>query len=135
LSGEKEHPWKLTRYLYLVDMETGEVSTFWSNTTGEKIAFDELYNQVKFVRTAQPNAIAIITLESTMFQTSFGSKKARPHFRILGYKMRGQVGSQNMLTDETKAPLVEVEKPSLAGEMNDELPDFEAPKKQKTKKQ
>src|SRR6516225_2610066 len=26
--GRPEHPWKLTRYLYLLDTKTGEVSTF-----------------------------------------------------------------------------------------------------------
>jgi hypothetical protein len=62
--------------------------------------------------------VALIALDRTMFQTGFGGKKARPLFRILGYKLRDQLNPQNLLTDETKAP------PTLAEEMNDEIPDY-----------
>jgi hypothetical protein len=134
LNGKPAHPWKLTRYLYLLDTATGEVSTFWSNTVGGRIAFDELSDQVKFARGAQPEAVPVIALESTMMPTQYGSKKPRPYFHILGYKMRSHVGSQNLLTDETKTPLVEV-KPSLKEELNDEIPNFsvEATKKKRKK--
>jgi hypothetical protein len=118
LNDEPEHPWKLTRYLYLLDTATGEVSTFWSNTTGGKIAFSELSDQVNLMRDMNPGKIpvALIALERTMFPTGFGGKKARPHFKIVGYKLRSQIGAQNLLTDETKAP------PTLAEEMGDEVP-------------
>jgi hypothetical protein len=118
LNGKPEHPWKLTQYLYLLDTATGEVSTFWSNTTGGKIAFAELADQVKLMRDMNPGKIpvALIALDRTMFQTGFGGKKARPLFRILGYKLRDQLNPQNLLTDETKAP------PTLAEEMGDKVP-------------
>jgi hypothetical protein len=142
-NGKPEHPFKWTLYLRLVDTATGEISTFWSNTVGGKIAFEELSDQVKFMRSMHPGKIpvAIIALESTLFPTSYGSKKARPLFKIVGYKWRDQIGlgAQNLLTDGTKAPLVEAEKPSLAEEMNDEIPDLgakaaEAPKQKRSKK-
>jgi hypothetical protein len=60
--------------------------------------------------------VALIALDRTMFQTGFGGKKARPLFRILGYKLRDQLNPQNLLTDETKAP------PTLAEEMGDKIP-------------
>ena len=118
LNGKPEHPWKLTQYLYLLDTATGEVSTFWSNTTGGKIAFGELSDQVNLMRGMNPGKIpvALIALDRTMFQTGFGGKKARPLFRILGYKLRDQLNPQNLLTDETKAP------PTLAEEMGDKIP-------------
>ena len=49
----------------------------------------------------------------------------RPHFRILGYKTRGDVGSQNMLAgpEQTNA-LRDVEAPSIAEQLNDDLPAF-----------
>jgi hypothetical protein len=133
------HPFKWTQYALLVDTKTGELSTFWTNTTGGKIAFDELSDQIRFMRSMHTDAIAIIALESTLFPTSYGSKKARPHFRIVGYKLRDQIGTQNLLSDETKAPLIETEKPTIAEEMNDEIPDFgakaaEAPKQKRSKK-
>src|SRR6516225_2119305 len=62
-NGKPTHPWRLTRYLYLLDVASGEISTFWSNTTGGKVAFGELLDQVKFARHAQPDAIPIIALE------------------------------------------------------------------------
>jgi hypothetical protein len=133
LNGQSTHPWRLTRYLYLLDTATGEISTFWSNTIGGKVAFNELSDQVKFMRGEHPDAVPIIALESTMMPTQFGSKKARPYFRIVGYKLRSHIGSQNLLTDETKAetPVVEVEKPPF----NDDLPDFaKAPSVETSKK-
>ena len=136
LNNKPAHPWKLTRYLYLIDTATGEISTFWSNTIGGKVAFDELSDQVKFMRGAQADAVPIIALESKMMPTQFGSKTPRPYFRILGYKMRGQISSEKLLTSEAKAPLVEAERPSLAAELNDAIPTFdaEAPKKSKKSK-
>jgi hypothetical protein len=122
LNNKPTHPWKLTQYLYLLDTATGEVSTFWSNTTGGNMAFGELSDQVKIMRGMHPGTIPVplITLERTMFQTGFGGKKARPVFKIVGYKMRSEIGgTQNLLTDETKP------KPTLAEEMNDEIPDFD----------
>lgn len=127
-NGEPSHPWVLTRYLYLLDTATGEVSTFWSNTIGGRIAFDELSQQVKVTRSAQPDAVPVITLESTLMPTQYGSKKPRPYFRIAGYKLRSHIGSQNLLTDET-TPLVEAPKPSLSEELNDDLPGDLAPPK------
>jgi hypothetical protein len=128
-NGRPAHPWKLTRYLYLLDTKTGEVSTFWSDTIGGKVAFDQLSQQVKVTRGAMPGAVPVIALESALMPTQYGSKKPRPHFRIAGYKLRGDIGSQNLLTDETKTPFIEVQQPSLADEMNDDLPGDLAPPK------
>jgi hypothetical protein len=70
--------------------------------------------------------VAIIALERTMFMTSFGSRKARPHFKIVGYKLRSQIGTQNLLTDETNK--IDRPPPTLAEELNDDLPgDLAAP--------
>ena len=130
-NGKPSHPWKLTRYLYLMDAKTGEVSTFWTNTIGGKVAFDDLSHQVKVMRGVQPGAVPVVALESTLMPTQFGSKKPRPHFRIVGYKLRSEIGTQNLLTDETAQP----EKPSLAEDLNDDLPfDLAPPKPVKASK-
>jgi hypothetical protein len=125
LNGEPEHPWRLTHYLYLLDAATGEVSTFWTNTTGGRIAIDQLTDQVKFMRQARPDALPMVALESRDMPTQYGGTKPRPHFRILGYKTRGDVGSQNMLAgpEQTNA-LRDVEAPSIAEQLNDDLPAF-----------
>jgi hypothetical protein len=123
--GKPSHPWVLTRFLYLLDTATGEVSTFYSGTVGGRVAFDELSDQVKVTRSAQPDAIPVITLESKDMPTKFGGVKPRPYFKIAGYKLRSNIGSQNLLTDETKAA-VEATKPS--DNFSDPLPDFAPPK-------
>ena len=137
LNNVPEHPWRLTRFLYLLDTVSGEVSTFWSNTVGGKVAFNELSDQVKLVRDMHGeyrDAVPTIALESKMMPTDYGSKKPRPYFRIVGYKLRSHIGSQNLLTDETKAPLVEAEAP--VAELNDPVSDIaaETPKKKRSKK-
>ena len=136
-NGRPAHPWKLTRYLFLMDTKTGEVSTFWTNTIGGKVAFDQLAQQVRVARGAQPDAVPVIALESALMPTQFGSKKPRPHFRICGYRMRSQIGSPNLLTDIGGQKLLtdnpSVESPSIAEEMNDEIPSFEEPPKKAAK--
>ena len=80
LNGKPEHPWKLTQYLRLVDTATGEISTFWSNTTGGKIAFRDLSDQVNLMRDMNPGKIpvALIALDRTCFRPdSAGRKRGR----------------------------------------------------------
>lgn len=133
LNGTPAHPWRLTRYLYLLDTKTGELSTFWTNTIGGERAFQELADQVRFMRGAQSDVVVpLIALESTMMPTQYGSKKPRPFFRILGYKSRSQIGSQNLPSDATETPLIEAKTPTLNEEMGDGLPaDLAPPKKHK----
>jgi hypothetical protein len=124
-NGKREHPFRLTLYLYLLDSVTGEVSTLWSYTIGGRIAVEQLSDQVKFMRQAQPDAIPLVALESRDMPTQYGGTKPRPHFRILGYKTRGSVGSQNMIDGpEPDNALRDVKAPSIAAQLNDDLPDF-----------
>jgi hypothetical protein len=87
-NGQPEHPWKLTHYLHLLDAESGEFSTFWTNTTGGNLAVGQLSDQVNFMRQVRPNAIAVIALESREMPTKYGGTKPRPHFQILGWRER-----------------------------------------------
>jgi hypothetical protein len=127
--GKPTHPWVLCRYMYLLDTNTGEVSTFCSSTIGGKVALDELSDQVKVTRSIQPGAIPVISLESKMMPTKFGGDKPRPFFKIAGYKLRDNLGSQSLLTDETKPAAKSVD-------FDDELPEenFTPPKTTKTGK-
>jgi hypothetical protein len=98
LNGVPEHPWKWTRYLYLLDTAAGDISTFLSSTTGGRIAVDELRDQIAFMRRMRPDAIPIVALRSKDMPTQYGSTKPRPHFKILGWKTRDNVGPQQLLT-------------------------------------
>jgi hypothetical protein len=122
-NGVPEHPFKWTRYLYLLDVTTGEISTFSSNTVGGRIAINELSDQIAFMRRVRPDAIPIVALQSRDMPTSHGGTKPRPHFKILGWKTRGDIGSRNLLagpeqSDGSFAP------PTSAEIFHDEVPVF-----------
>jgi hypothetical protein len=87
LDGKPQHPWRYTLFIYLIDATTGESLTFSSNTTGGRIAIDELTSQIKYMRNMQPGSVPIVTLESRQMTTKFG-RKPRPFFKIAGWKMR-----------------------------------------------
>jgi hypothetical protein len=130
LNGQPAHPWKSTHYLVLLDTATGEVSTFWSNTVGGNVAIAALRDQVEFMRKCRPGAIPIVALESRDMPTQFGGTKPRPHFQISGWKAHNAEPQQL-----GEVPLVAIEAPSLAEELNDEIPDLGAgaPKKKNKK--
>jgi DNA polymerase len=104
LNGVPDHPWKFTTYLRLLDIETGELSTFWTNTVGGNVAIGELSDQIAFMRQMRPNAIPVIALESREVPTQFGTTKPRPHFRILGWRQRGDTGGPALLAGPEQSP-------------------------------
>jgi hypothetical protein len=124
LNGVPEHPFKLTHYLNLLDVKTGEVSTFWTNTIGGRIAIDQLNEQVTLMRGMKPGALPVVELRSADMPTQFGGTKPRPDFRILGYKERANVATPNMIAGPAAPVLQDVKSPSIAEELNDDLPDF-----------
>jgi hypothetical protein len=124
LNGKPAHPWKLTHYAYLLDIKTGEVSTFWTNTIGGRIAIDQLNEQVTLMRGMKPGAIPVVELQSTDMPTQYGGTTPRPGFRILGYKERSNVASPSMIAGPAAPVLQDVKSPSIAEELNDDLPDF-----------
>jgi hypothetical protein len=103
-NGDAEHPWKLTTYLRLLDAESGEISTFWTNTTGGNIAVGELADQVEFMRQMRPGAIPVIALDACDMPTRYGGTKPRPRFRILGWRERGGAGAPALLTGPEQDP-------------------------------
>jgi hypothetical protein len=120
-NGVPEHPWKWTHYLHLMDAATGEVTTFWTNTLGGRIAIDELSDQVAIMRRVRPDAIPVVALQSRPMPTRYGGTKPRPYFKILGWKARGSVGPQNLLAatgQDTEQKLL----PATEELLNDELP-------------
>lgn len=88
LSGKPTHPFRWTRYLFLLSVASGVTSTFTTNTVGGRIAIDELLSQVQAMRAMKPGALPIVTLESQLFKTQFGMKP-RPHFAIQGWRGSG----------------------------------------------
>jgi hypothetical protein len=112
LNGAPEHPWKLTTYLRLFDIESGEISTFWTNTVGGNVAVGELADQVDFMRQSRPNAIPVIALEARDMPTQYGGSKPRPYFRIVpgGWRERSDAAAPAALAGpEQQGPAKQLE--------------------------
>jgi hypothetical protein len=120
LNGKPAHPWRWTRFLYLLDVKTGEISTFSSSTIGGRVAIDELRDQISFMRKARADAIPIVALASKDMATQFGSAKPRPYFRICGWKTRTDVTPQMQIT----GPKETFAAPTTKEILHDEIPDF-----------
>jgi hypothetical protein len=118
LNGVKEHPYRYTWFLHQLDAETGEISTFSTNTTGGRIAIGELKDQIAFMRRLRPGALPVVSMRSKPMPTQFGGTKPRPHFKIEGWRMV-DAGAQGLITSQVEAP-------SLSQEMGDSIPEHSA---------
>jgi hypothetical protein len=124
LNGKPAHPWKYTRYLYLLDAATGEICTFWTNTIGGERAVRDLNDQVAFMRRMRPGAHPVVQLRSKPMPTQFGGTKLRPHFQLVGWKQADGAVEQAQIT----GPTADIDEPSLSEKMGgDEVPDFNDP--------
>src|SRR5262249_25035364 len=59
LNHKPEHPWKWPHYIYLLDKNTGEFLTFWTNTTGGRVAVNNLSGQI--IETSSATSVATRT--------------------------------------------------------------------------
>ena len=87
LNKQPSCPWKWTLFLYLMDADSGETLTFSSNTSGGKIAIDELTQQIKSMRSMRAGAMPVIELQSVQMHTKFG-RKPRPSMKIVSWRNR-----------------------------------------------
>jgi hypothetical protein len=85
LNDEPADPWRDTRYLRLIDPNTGADYTFVTDSHGGRRAISDLKQQIANVRTAHPGAVPVVQLASTPMKTKFG-QKARPDFKIVGWR-------------------------------------------------
>jgi hypothetical protein len=118
LNGERADPWKDTRYVYLIDPQTGRDFTFITDSSGGRQAVGELKSAIRTVHIVRPGAIAVIKLGTGTFKSPKFGLVPRPVFEILEY--RG--GEQQEAPAQLSLPMVE--SPSLAEEMNDKIPTF-----------
>jgi hypothetical protein len=153
LDGEKlADPWKDSRYVHLINLQTGQDFTFVTDTYGGRMAVGELKSSIRNVRMAHPNAMPIIKFGNSTFKSRKFGEVARPVFIIVGwhqgFKEVPAQSDQQLLapakeqldtfakSDNKPAEQIVSELPpvSLAEEMNDEIPDFdEDTEKQATK--
>jgi hypothetical protein len=120
--GKPRGPWQAQYIVYLLDPKTMERYSFPTGTVGGSIAIRELREKVLWMRRLRgQNVYAVVTLSDKFMKTRFGGRQ-RPHFVIVRWIMLGA---------EEKAALPapaqeEVKEPTLAEELNDEIPDFGA---------
>jgi hypothetical protein len=137
--GNLRGPWQAQHILYLLDPRTMDKFTFPTGTTGGRIAVRDLVDKTTWMRRLRgPNVYAVVLLSNTFMNTKWGGRQ-RPHFRIVRWV--GSEGGQvealpsppppatTQAPEQSDLPLNEVKEPSLAEEMDDEIPDFaESPK-------
>jgi hypothetical protein len=128
LNGKSVGPWQMQHVLYFVDLQTLDKYTYPTSTTGGSIAIRELCDKVKWMRKHRGPVNAVVTLSDVHMNTRFGGRQ-RPHFNIvrwIGLEGEGALSTPKPLALEGGAAVRvrEVKEPSLAEDMNDDLPDF-----------
>ena len=138
-------PWKDSRYLHLINLQTGQDYTFVTDTYGGRMAVGELNSSIRNVRVAHPSAMPIIKFGDGTFKSRQFGLVPRPAFVIVewhkGLKEVPAQGDQQLLApakEQLDAFAKSAEKPteqivselppvSLAEEMGDQIPDFSEP--------
>jgi hypothetical protein len=135
--GNLRGPYQAQHILYLLDPKTMDKYTFPTGTTGGRIAIRDLVDKTTWMRRLRgPNVYAVVLLADTFMKTKWGGRQ-RPHFQIVRWVSLGGEGGQvealpppppdepaQQTTPEPELPLTTVTEPSLAEEMEDEIPDF-----------
>jgi hypothetical protein len=85
LNDEPSDPWRDTRYLHLIDPQTGADYTFTTDSFGGRRGVGELKSQIANVRFAHPSAVPVVQLGSVPWKTKFGTKQ-RPSFKVIGWR-------------------------------------------------
>jgi hypothetical protein len=146
--GNLRGPWQAQHILYLLDPKTMDKFTFPTGTMGGRIAVRDLVDKTTWMRRLRgPNVYAVVLLSNTFMNTKWGGRQ-RPHFKIVRWVSLGSEDGQvealpppkskerqpdlfanepaQQTTSQSDLPLNEVKEPSLAEEMDDEIPDFES---------
>jgi len=88
IDGKPRPPWAIVFALYLVDWRmTGQIYTALNSTTGWRMAFEALQEQVAVKRMLHGGArlLPIVDLQSRPFPTNFGDRM-RPHLQVVDWK-------------------------------------------------
>lgn len=126
-NGKMHGPHQSQYIVHLLDPKTMDRFSFATGTVGGGIAVRELRDKVTWMRRLRgQNVFAVVTLADRHMKTRFGGRQ-RPHFNVTRWITLG--------TDDTTAlpapssgplPPREVTEPTLAEELNDDIPTFDA---------
>jgi hypothetical protein len=117
--GKPRGPWQAQFIVHLLNPKTMDRYSFATGTVGGGIAVRELRDKVQWMRKLRGlNVYAVVTLANKLMKTRFGGRQ-RPHLIVTRWITLG-ADEQQVLP----APVREVQEPSLAEEMGDDLSDF-----------
>lgn len=120
IDNKPRPPWGRQVIVYLLDAATGAEWTFISGTVGAAIAVERLRRQTGNMRMLRgARVVPIVTLGNKLMQTNFGSR-LRPEFVIQEWREFG-APSPAIASEIGK----KIAPPTLAEEMNDEIPSFD----------
>jgi hypothetical protein len=123
LDGKPRKPWLPIWVVYLLNPATGKVFTHVNFTTGLRVAYNNLIDQVLTMRTLRgEDVVPIVKLVTKPMKTEFGVRP-RPEFEVVEFRsMGGAIANK-------QAPQLEhkigepVEPVSTEEALNDSLPD------------
>jgi hypothetical protein len=88
IDGRPADPWRDSRYLYLIDPQSGEVFTFITATVGGRHAISNLKRQIAVVRSAHPGAVPVVRLDTEPWKTQYGMR-SKPRFIVVDWRQGG----------------------------------------------
>jgi hypothetical protein len=128
LGGEARPPWAVLYVVYLVNPVNGKMYTAANSTTGMRIAYRALVDQVLTMRSLRAENVApIVKLAAKPMKTQYGMKQ-RPDFDVVEFRSLGgvlpnkptlQIGNK-VGSEKIGEP---VEPPTIQEELDDDLPD------------
>jgi hypothetical protein len=122
LNDKPSDPWRDTRYLHLIDPQTGADFTFVTDTFGGRRGIGDLKSQIANVRSVHPAAVPIVKPCSVAWKTRYGIKQ-RPEFKVVGWRGRQETVASvhQVVEDKQRKPLERRTTPDPEP-MNDEIP-------------
>ena len=90
LDGQPRAPWTVVFALYMVHLESGQLYTALNSTTGWRMAFEKLREQVAVKRmiTGDPHVLPIVAPQTRPWETNYGHRK-KPHLEVVDWKSHG----------------------------------------------
>jgi hypothetical protein len=125
--GQPSDPWKDTRYLYLINPQSGADFTFITDTNGGRKGIAELKNAISNVRFAHPTALPVVRLSKGLMPTSFNPNGTPyPVFQIMDWRHKTEGGpAPERLTHQERPEYDddhEAEEVRLRRDFEDEIP-------------
>ncbi|HZZ23598.1 MAG TPA: hypothetical protein VFE60_13950 [Roseiarcus sp.] len=121
-SGDKQDPWRSSRFVYLVDPQSAEVYTFTTSSIGGIGAVSDLAEKIGRRRAVHPGATPLVQLAAAEMPTRFG-RKSRPVFKVVDWEI-GAAGKEATPATRrlTSEEVREADRKSFDAEFDDEVP-------------